>query len=218
MKLTHLLMARMLQTRAFASVSMVGILSLRFQLRRERGLNRSLRYYISDSFHFFREPISAALAGNVSTLAMPGSAGNYRNIGLSRLSRLVPTCSCLATVIMSRGEANSSVGPSRFGHVWRQTALSYPSADTLMGRRSRRLQETSADPPKLQDWAWVSRTERGKNWYDDDLRYARQGESHALEVACIDVCDIADGDSVVTGISAAADPSHRVLWPFFAVK
>ena len=132
--LTHLLRARMEEHPAIARVKALGNLTIHFELRRQPGYVRTLRYLVSFSDAFSRDVLRGmhALSQRVSTIAMPGAAGNWA-FQRPMLDRMFPDCLCQMTLLASVGERDLIV--ERIGPIKGQTRHPYPVEDTLAGRR-----------------------------------------------------------------------------------
>ena len=206
--LTSLLEARMQQDAGFSRVKVLGNLTLRFELRREPGLARTLRYVVADSEDVFQGPHEgegssaklwggtyASLHHRLSTLAMPGAAGNApAHLMGSALRHWIPPCVCLLSVIAMRGEQDFVEMIGRV--IGRHDALAYPLDDTLAGRR----QLAVPGAPKL---AQPVRTEREDRQLKNELQEAAPAgfglthfcvepkqQGHEAHRTCTDECGV----------------------------
>ena len=181
----RLLSARMEQANAFMNLQLVGNLSLRFELRRDPGRTRTLDYVLG-GLEKLRHGRTPAVTRRLSTLALPGAAGNFPadHFGAEWLRRMVPICSCHVTIIAAEHECEILAGIGPLGPRWQ---LPYHVGDTLTGRRARRLNGAVSTRPRHRD--------KLKLLAAGEEEVASHGETASASVAegflvvfCVDIC------------------------------
>mmetsp|Transcript_45404 Transcript_45404/g.119231 ORF Transcript_45404/g.119231 Transcript_45404/m.119231 type:complete len:309 (-) Transcript_45404:45-971(-) len=142
--LTRVLHDRMVQEPSlFAQVRVDGNMSISFELQRQRGIARSLRYVVGWHGTLKRWSMMAEFRGRVSTLAAPGAALNLPLQLFEASTQISPElgfwspCARHGSLILTVAEAKMFF-PSHFAGLHflceRQLAT-YGFEDTLVGRR-----------------------------------------------------------------------------------